>query len=154
MTTTTFKTETKRERTAAMLERCRQAFPGLFPRGFWGWKPLGVGIRDRIAERLELTDPHELASLKAVMAAHAGSIPYLRAVSRGGKRVDVQGNPCGEVTEAERTQAMQRLKRRLAEVCKAAKPRTPGKPTKPRGKPAAPVVTRKTRKSIPKEAQK
>lgn len=148
--TTTSQAQTCRTREAAMLERCRVAFPKTFPRGFTGWKPMAAGIRDKIAAALELSEPHDLAALKAVLAAHARCLPYLRAVARGGPRKELDWTNAGKVTPAEQAQAAQRLKERLAELRRTQRARSRAaqarrRPMAPTGKPAPAVTMRKRR---------
>lgn len=139
---------TCRTREAAMLERCRVAFPKTFPRGFTGWKPMAAGIRDKIAAALELSEPHDLAALKAVLAAHCRCLSYLLAVSRGGKRFDLEGKPAGEVTPAEAAAAAQRRKQRMAELRRAQRARARAAEARRRPKnAAAPAVTVKKRRT-------
>lgn len=141
-------------RTEAMRERLQAAFPKVFPRDRKSpdWRPLAVGIREAIAQRLALTDPRDLSALKAALASHCRSGAYDLCLLKIPHRFDLDGKACGTVSDTERAQAKERLKAKQAKArqAKASKASKPRKPAAPTGKPtpnAAPVVIRKSRKA-------
>lgn len=72
--------------------------------------PLSIGIHSVIRERLpEITRGHLVAALKR----HTNSTRYLKALSQGGERFDLDGNPAGAVTPEQRDQATATLKERF-----------------------------------------
>jgi ProP effector len=82
--------------------------PGLFPSTFdpASPKPLKVGIRLDIEKRLPETSRR---SIRKALMRWCSQEPYLRAIVAGGPRLDLDGNPAGEVTQGERSHALRRL---------------------------------------------
>jgi ProP effector len=59
-------------------------------------QPLAIGIRAQISERVgDATTPDEL---NAALRAYTRNVGYLRAMARGGVRIDLEGEPAGMIT--------------------------------------------------------
>jgi sRNA-binding protein len=67
-------------------------------------RPLAIGIRDQIIERVagSLTPEEVKLALRAYTRNPGG---YLRAMARGGVRIDIEGNPVGAVTSQQQVSA-------------------------------------------------
>lgn len=89
----------------AVLQQLRDTFPV-----FASFQPLAIGIHEAIKTRLpELV----AADLKLALRLHTKSTRYLKAVSMAKERVDLDGNPAGEITEEQRSHAGEMLKGRF-----------------------------------------
>ena len=88
-----------------LLEQLRQTFAVIRE-----CQPLAIGIHKAIVERLPDTDK---AQLKTVMKAHTASTRYLKALSQGTARFDLDGTAAGEITAEQREQATAALKERF-----------------------------------------
>ena len=104
-------TTTKQDIDAA-LARLAEAFPQTFVlekyRPHW---PLKVGIAAAIPARCpEL----EWRVLKMALTAYTGRVMYLRGLVEGAARLDLDGNPAGEVTARDAEYAATKLARILA----------------------------------------
>ncbi|EAW9081156.1 ProQ/FinO family protein [Salmonella enterica] len=68
-------------------------------------------------ELFDLNNPKPLklgvgkGSLKASLVSYTRSFRYLRALIAGGTRYDLNGQPCGEVTEAQQNDAREALEK-------------------------------------------
>lgn len=102
MTTDNLKPRTPRN---AVLEALAAAFP-VFRDGL----PLAIGIHKAIRERQPDIDA---ARLRAAMKIHTASTRYLKALSQGQVRFDLDGNAAGEVTAEQRQQATDGLRERF-----------------------------------------
>jgi ProP effector len=89
----------------ATLEMLSAAFPV-----FGECKVLAVGIHKAIKEKLPDVDAGQL---RAAMKIHTASTRYLKVLSQGGSRFDLDGNVAGEVTEEQRKQATEGLRERF-----------------------------------------
>ncbi|EJO3860966.1 RNA chaperone ProQ [Vibrio parahaemolyticus] len=127
-------------------------------------KPLKIGIFQDLAERLNEDEKVSKTQLRAALRQYTSSWRYLHGVKPGAVRVDLDGNPCGELEEehvehAKATLAESKAKvqaRRKEQAQKAreegkakAKPTANKKPQQPRRtnkpkvqKPTKPVETR------------
>ena len=74
-------------------------------------KPLKVGIREDIFSRLrsQFDGRRLMRMLKWALPDYCGGPTYLRALTEGTDRVDLEGNPCGVVTKGEAEHALKRL---------------------------------------------
>lgn len=72
--------------------------------------PLAIGIHKVIRERLPDIDTGEL---RATMKRHTSSTRYLKALATTETRLDLDGNPAGEVTSEQRDQAAEQLRERF-----------------------------------------
>jgi ProP effector len=102
-----------------MSHRYRRLIPILcerFPAAFSMKQPppLKVGIVGNITTNLPDINARHLES---AMAAYCNRPPYLRALTEGAPRVDLDGNPAGTVTASEATHATKILAERLVAFC-------------------------------------
>jgi ProP effector len=72
--------------------------------------PLAVGIHKVIKEKLPDIDAGQL---RAAMKIHTASTKYLKVLSQGTSRFDLDGNVAGEVTPEQRKQATDGLRERF-----------------------------------------
>jgi ProP effector len=118
-------TTTKQDIDAA-LARLAEAFPQTFVlekyRPHW---PLKVGIAAAIPARCPAL---EWRVLKMALTAYTGRVMYLRGLVEGAARVDLDGNPAGEVTARDAEYAAAKLAETLAsrEAKRAAAVETKG----------------------------
>lgn len=77
---------------------------------FKDFRPLAIGIHKAIRAMLPEVDAGQL---KLAIKRHVGSTRYLKSISQGGSRFDLDGNPAGEVTEEQRQQAADELRGRF-----------------------------------------
>lgn len=77
---------------------------------FREYKPLAVGIHKAIREKLPEVDERQL---REAMKRHTGSTRYLKGLTEGGDRFDLDANPAGEVTEEQREQAATTIRERF-----------------------------------------
>jgi ProP effector len=109
----------------ATLARLAEAFPQTFVlekyRPHW---PLKVGIAAAIPARCPAL---EWRVLKMALTAYTGRIMYLRGLVEGAARVDLDGNPAGEVTAGDAEYASAKLARITPAACRRA-PRPGGRP--------------------------
>ena len=73
-------------------------------------KPLALGIHKVIKERLPDTDSKRL---RFAMQTHTASTAYLKSLTHGGSRFDLDGSPVGEVTPEQQQQALEALRERF-----------------------------------------
>ncbi|WP_172452751.1 ProQ/FINO family protein [Chromatium okenii] len=85
-------------------------------------RPLKVGIRQDL-----LAAGHASKLVNSVMYGYCQRIAYLRAMRIGTARIDLQGQPAGEVTEAAAIIARDELA--LLRPVKSSKPKPPSEPT-------------------------
>ncbi|OEE77466.1 RNA chaperone ProQ [Vibrio ordalii] len=62
-------------------------------------KPLKIGIFQDLAERLNEDSKVSKTQLRAALRQYTSSWRYLHGVKLGATRVDLDGNPCGELEE-------------------------------------------------------
>lgn len=62
-------------------------------------KPLKIGIFQDLAERLNEDEKVSKTQLRAALRQYTSSWRYLHGVKPGAVRVDLDGNPCGELEE-------------------------------------------------------
>lgn len=80
--------------------------------------PLAIGIHKTILERMpELTK----AQVGRAMKLHTGSTRYLKGLSNAEQRVDLDGNPAGEVTAEQREAATKLVKERFKKAAERRK---------------------------------
>jgi ProP effector len=83
-------------------------WPTAFPAHPEAIRPLAVGIHQLLEKEFPDRSPEQIRRAIAQWRyPRLGA--YLRAVARGGARYDLDGQPCGEVTEGEKDNARQRL---------------------------------------------
>jgi ProP effector len=89
----------------ALLETLSSSFPV-----FRDCLPLAIGIHKAVKERLPDIDRDKL---RTAMRIHTASTRYLKSLSNGQARFDLDGQPAGEVTAEQRQQATDELKERF-----------------------------------------
>jgi ProP effector len=89
--------------------RLAQTFPALFGGGF---KPLKLRIQADIQERAPGVFSKQ--ALSAFFRRHTGSTGYLIALTKATHRFDLDGQPCGELSDEHRQAAVDELARRRA----------------------------------------
>lgn len=98
-------TEPKRPAKNALLDELFQKFAV-----FREAKPLALGIHTAIVAQL----PEASATqLRTALRIHTASTRYLKGLSQGGARFDLEGNPAGEVTAEQQELAANGLKERF-----------------------------------------
>lgn len=93
---------------AATLESLSTRFE-VFRKGL----PLSIGIHHVIRERMPEIQRSQLV---AALKRHTSSTRYLKALSQGTERFDLDGNPSGTITQEQRDQASTMLKERFKRV--------------------------------------
>jgi ProP effector len=73
-------------------------------------QPLAIGIHKVIQKRLPDIDPKQL---KTALRMHTASTRYLKELSTGNTRFDLDGSPAGEVTAEQRQDALGTLRERF-----------------------------------------
>lgn len=81
-------------------------------------RPLAIGIHKAIRERMPDVAPEPL---RQALRMHTGSTKYLKVLSHGQERFDLDGNPAGEVTAEQRQQALDTLKDRFRKATERKK---------------------------------
>lgn len=72
--------------------------------------PLAIGIDKQVIARLPEVDRK---TLRIALGLHTNSTRYLKAMAKATVRVDLDGNPAGEVPEAHRAHADESLRERF-----------------------------------------
>ncbi|EEQ2043567.1 ProQ/FinO family protein [Escherichia coli] len=97
------------------MNRLAEYWPELF--GAENIKPLKAGV---IHDMLQDAKARELAIghgvLRGALTSHLHTTRYLKAIIAGGPRYDLNGQPCGEVTEKEKAAASEQLMWRLEQI--------------------------------------
>lgn len=73
-------------------------------------KPLAIGIDKQLLAKLP--DLNRKA-LRMALGIHTNSLRYLKCMAKATERFDLEGNPAGEVTEAQRSHASEILRERF-----------------------------------------
>jgi ProP effector len=103
---------------AAVLELLAERFPNSFALHQNRRRPLKVGIHKDIVAALDgAVMPAELC---AALRCYVRSAGYLRSMVAGADRIDLDGRPCGTVTEDEAEYASMTLARRKANAAATA----------------------------------
>ena len=89
----------------AVLISLRSTFPV-----FQECRPLAIGIHKAILERIPGINPQQL---RLAMRMHTSSARYLKALTNGETRFDLDGNVAGTVTPEQKQQAMETLRERF-----------------------------------------
>ena len=129
-------TTTKQEMDAT-LARLAEAFPQTFVlEKYRPHRPLKIGIAADIPARCPELEWHVL---KMALTAYAGRVMYLRGLVEGAARLDLDGNPAGEVTARDAEYAATKLARILASREAAAVAAKGGERVKPAAIPPSPA---------------
>ncbi|HHY1107497.1 TPA: ProQ/FINO family protein [Escherichia coli] len=107
---------TKRQRkNRRRINRLAEYWPELF--GAETIKPLKTGIiRDVLEDAKSRELPIGHGVLCGALTSYIHTTRYLKAIVAGGPRYGLNGQPCGEVTEEDKSVASELLKRRLAQI--------------------------------------
>lgn len=97
----------------ALLEQLMEQYP-VFREG----KPLAIGIHKAL---LAVQPELEKNALRKAMLAHTQSTRYLKGIVEGAERFDLAGNPDGNVTAEQQTQAVATLKDRIRKAAERRK---------------------------------
>lgn len=96
-----------------LLDELTEKYPAVFPRDPKAVKPLKIGIhQDLLAALPEVSQ----GALRKALAHHTRRLAYLRALIRGGDRVDLQGQPVEPVTPEQQAVAAEKLKEAQAHL--------------------------------------
>ena len=101
------------EKIRQLLAVLQARFPAAFPADTCAIRPLKIGIYEDL--RAEFAGEYEPKLIGRVLAHHTRCFRYLRALSAGGLRVDLEGRPAGEVSLDQASHAAERLKMRCEE---------------------------------------
>jgi ProP effector len=77
---------------------------------FAEYRPLALGIHKTIRERLPEINAQQLRN---ALRMHTASTRYLKALTQGDTRYDLDGAPAGEITAEQRQQASETLRDRF-----------------------------------------
>lgn len=121
MSNTPSQKQRRAERAREFVGLLAERFPDCFTTERKRVRPLAIGIQQAL--RAALNDDAELADtpnwlIKQALARYTRAPAYLEAVMAGAPRVDLRGNPAGEVTDDARAHARARReeqKQRAAE---------------------------------------
>jgi sRNA-binding protein len=121
----------------ALITTLTERFPKAFPADPQAIKPLKIGIDADIRKACpELNEK----LLRQVLAGHTQRYSYLKALARGGLRIDLQGNPVETITAEACAQAKERLNKRLEPESKAVQPKAKQRPVAPLSQPSSPII--------------
>jgi len=73
-------------------------------------KPLAIGIHKQLMARKPDLDKHKL---RVALHGHTASSRYLKALTEGAPRLDLDGQPTGQVTAEQQAVAVQTLRDRI-----------------------------------------
>jgi ProP effector len=132
--------------TNAILAYLYETFPSCFI-AEGETKPLKIGLFQDLAERLADDSKVSKTQLRVALRRYTSSWRYLKCIKAGAVRVDLDGNPSGELEQQHIEHAQATLKesqekakaKRTAKAPKAAEKKVPEK--RPARKPAARVKT-------------
>lgn len=97
----------------ALLERLQAEFSV-----FRDHQPLAIGIHKQLLERMPDLDKNKV---RVAMHSHTASTRYLKALTEGAPRFDLDGQPAGEVTAEQQEVAVQTLRDRLKKAAERRK---------------------------------
>lgn len=80
---------------------------------FRDYKPLAIGIHKQLIERKPDLDKNKV---RAALHGHTASTRYLKALTQGSPRLDLDGQPAGEVTAEQQEVAVKTLRDRIKQV--------------------------------------
>lgn len=107
------KPASKPVRRNALLERLQAEFAV-----FRDCLPLAIGIHKQLMERMPDLDKNKV---RIAMHSHTASTRYLKALTEGAPRFDLDGQQVGEVTAEQQTVAVQTLRERLKKAAERRK---------------------------------
>lgn len=89
----------------SLLEQLQAEFPV-----FRDCKPLAIGIHKQLMERKPDLDKN---MVRVALHGHTASTRYLKALTQGAPRLDLDGQPAGEVTVEQQELAVKTLRDRI-----------------------------------------
>ncbi len=127
-----------RERARALLERLSETFPDAFrPPGDRSLKPLKLHIHKDLLPAIKDWG-FDAVAMKYALGMYTRQLRYQIALLGNAQRIDLQGQPAGEVSEAHREKAREQVEliREKRKKSQEARGETSSKPRpKPRSKP-------------------
>ena len=108
----------------ALIAILTERFPKAFPAHPKAIRPLKIGIDQDIRQACPELDEKVL---RQVLGSHTHRLAYLKALARGGERIDLDGNPVAAITAEACAQAKERLKERLKDQSKGTAAQGPNK---------------------------
>lgn len=102
-------------------------------------KPLKIGIFQDLAERMAEDPKVSKTLLRTALRQYTSSWRYLHGLKAGMSRVDLDGNPCGELTQEHIDHARQALKDSKEKVFGPRKEKPAAKKPRPRVKKVDPA---------------
>jgi len=102
-------TPAKLTNSKAVIEYLAEQFPQCFSVA-GDAKPLKIGIFEDLAKRLENDDNVSKTRLRSALRQYTSSWRYLRSVKAGQHRVDLDGEPAGEIEKEHEEHAQETLK--------------------------------------------
>lgn len=100
---------TLKERSQELLERLAQAYPAVFfPLRERRIKALKVGIHKDLIPIIKAWG-YQTAVLKYALGVYTRHLRYQMALLKTPERIDLQGNPAGDITEAQRQIAQEKV---------------------------------------------
>lgn len=143
-----------RERAKVLLERLMEAYPLAFrPPGDRSLKPLKLHIHKDLLSVVKDWG-FDVPAMKYALGMYTRQLRYQIALLDNPQRVDLQGQPAGEVSEAHRERAREKVEliREKRKQGQEARGETPGK-ARPRPRPKArPKAGPEARKAAPRKA--
>ncbi len=96
-------------------------------------KPLKIGLFQDLAERLADDSKVSKTQLRVALRRYTNSWRYLKCIKEGAQRVDLDGNPCGELDpeHIEHAKATLKESQEKAKARRAAEPAKEGEAKKP-----------------------
>jgi ProP effector len=85
---------------------------------FRDFRPLAIGIHKQLMARQPELDKNQV---RTALHNHTASSRYLKALVEGAARLDLDGNPVGEVTAEQQKQAVMTLRDRLKKAAERRK---------------------------------
>jgi len=98
-------TSAKPVRRNPLLERLQGEFAV-----FRDYQPLAIGIHKQLLERIPDLDKNKM---RVALHSHTASTRYLKALTEGAPRLDLDGQPAGVVTAEQQEVAVQTLRDRV-----------------------------------------
>jgi ProP effector len=92
----------------ALLEQLQAEFPV-----FRDYKPLAIGIHKQLMQRKPDLDKNKV---RAALHSHTASTRYLKALTIGAPRLDLDGKQVGEVTAEQQEVAVKTLRDRIKQA--------------------------------------
>lgn len=129
-------TESRRKQIATLQALLAERFPLAFPADKEAIQPLKVGLRKDIDEALKGFPAVSKSVLHEALATWCQRPRYFAALVQGGGRIDMEGNPAGEVSPEDQAKAKARLeafwKAHKPKAAPTPAPAVPAEPAEPK----------------------